>query len=64
LATSSRKDHIVRIAMSADRKYVSREPESAQVLLEEVDVDLLAFVERYATPKDLSPKAVPGAWQG
>ena len=35
--------------MSAGRKYVSREPASAQVPLEEVDVDLLAFVERYAT---------------
>jgi hypothetical protein len=35
--------------MFAGREYVSREPASAQVPLEEVDVDLLAFVERYAT---------------
>lgn len=35
--------------MSAGRKYVSTEPASARILLEEVDVDLLAFVERYAT---------------
>lgn len=35
--------------MSTGREYVSREPASVQVPLEEVDVDLLAFVERYAT---------------
>ena len=35
--------------MSAGKECVSREPASAQVPLEEVDVDLLAFVERYAT---------------
>jgi hypothetical protein len=35
--------------MSAGREQVSRKPASAQVLLEEVDVGLLAFVERYAT---------------
>jgi hypothetical protein len=35
--------------MSAGEEHVSRKPMSAQVPLEEVDVDLLAFVERYAT---------------
>jgi hypothetical protein len=35
--------------MVAGKEYVSREPASAQVPLKEVDVDLLAFVERYAT---------------
>jgi len=35
--------------MSAGREYVSREAASAQVPLDEVDVNLLAFVERYAT---------------
>jgi len=35
--------------MSAGREHVGREPTSAQIPLEEVDVDLLAFVERYAT---------------
>lgn len=35
--------------MSVGREHVSREPTPAQVPLEEVDLDLLAFVERYAT---------------
>jgi len=35
--------------MSAGKEYISREPTSAQIPLKEVDVDLLAFVERYAT---------------
>jgi hypothetical protein len=36
--------------MSVSREYITgEEPASAQVPLEEVDVDLLAFVERYAT---------------
>lgn len=35
--------------MSAGKEYVSREPALAQIPLKEVDVDLLAFVERYAT---------------
>jgi hypothetical protein len=35
--------------MSAGREHVGREPTSAQIPLEEVDVDLLAFVEGYAT---------------
>jgi hypothetical protein len=44
-----KKDHSGRIAMSVGREYIGREPASAQVPIEEVDVDLLAFVERYAT---------------
>jgi hypothetical protein len=43
------KDHGERIAMSAGREYISKEPASTGVPLEEVDVDLVAFVERYAT---------------
>lgn len=35
--------------MAVGKEYVNREPASAQVPLKEVDVDLLAFVERYAT---------------
>ncbi|HID65018.1 MAG TPA: hypothetical protein EYP49_20050 [Anaerolineae bacterium] len=35
--------------MPTGEEYVGREPASAQVHFEEVDVDLLAFVKRYAT---------------
>jgi hypothetical protein len=35
--------------MSAGEEHVSKEPASAQGPLDEVDVGLLAFVERYAT---------------
>lgn len=35
--------------MSAGEEHVGKEPTSAQIPLDEVDVSLLAFVERYAT---------------
>lgn len=35
--------------MSVGKEYVGKKPASAQIPLEEVDVDLLAFVERYAS---------------